>query len=207
MSGLSSVSVESSNEIEVNKLLADRENLDQLKLPVVELLEAGPSLQKKKRMNSSSAYDLTLKPHEKKRERIRRASDQPPSTQLIELDELLPNSIATLSKQPITQWGRLSTGNVHASLPSKQTSKTIVFVKERGGPPLGFSLSGGKDSKLGDKGIFIRSIQENGIAGKDGRLEVGDEITVINEESMEGFTHKMAAEKIKVPHHLYQCQV
>ncbi len=193
--GISSISVESTNEMEVNKLLVDRENLDQVSQPVFDFIEEIATIPKKKRMNSSSAYDLSLKPHEKKKQRSRRASDQPPTRQIIELHEL---SIATLSKQPITQWGRLSTGNIHSSSLSKEKPRTIVFVKEKGGPPLGFSLSGGQGSKLGDRGIFVRSIQENGIAAKDGRLKVGDEIIVINEESTEGLTHKMAAQKIKV---------
>ena len=185
----------------MNKLLEERQTLDHTLEDEIEQFIDGKDQSfsaKKSRVNSTSAYDLTLKPHQGKRERMRRASDQPvTSTQMIELDEFSsPKPLATIASQPITQWGRLSTNKLQQPS-TKQAVRTIVFVKAKG-KPLGFSLCGGRGSKIGDIGIYVTAIQLNGEAAQDGRLKVGDEIVSINEEQMENYTHKVAARKIKV---------
>ena len=106
--------------------------------------------------------------------------------------------LTTLSSQPIIQWGRLSTTHI-PSPPPEPSEKKIVFVKTDD-QPLGFSLCGGKGSKLGDIGIYVRNIKSNTLASDDGRLKVGDEIIEINGQSLEGYSHKKAAQMIKVCH-------
>ena len=108
-------------------------------------------------------------------------------------------SLARLGKKAIQQLGRLSatTARKHHQ-PPPQVETSIVLVKSTDGKPFGFSLCGGKGSKRGDVGLYIRSIQDGGLAAEDGRLQVGDEILEVNGQSLEGLTHKRAAGIIKV---------
>ena len=96
----------------------------------------------------------------------------------------------------VTQWGRLSSSNIRP-VPPEPKLKSIVYVKSEG-KSLGFTICGGKGSKCGDIGIYVRSIQPGGIAAKDGRLREGDELLEVNGKSLAGCTHKKAANIIKV---------
>ena len=96
----------------------------------------------------------------------------------------------------VTQWGRLSSSNIRPEPPEPKL-KSIVYVKSEG-KSLGFTICGGKGSKCGDIGIYVRCIQAEGIAAKDGRLKVGDELLEVNGKSLAGCTHKKAASIIKV---------
>lgn len=96
----------------------------------------------------------------------------------------------------VTQWGRLSSSNIHTPPPEPKL-KTIVYVKSEG-KSLGFTICGGKGSKRGDIGIYVRCIQPMGIAAEDGRLKEGDELLEVNGKSLAGCTHKKAASIIRV---------
>ena len=188
----------------MNKLLEERQTLDHTQEDEIDqFIDWKNQSFSTNKSRTTSAYDLTLKPHQGKRERMRRATDQPAtSTQMIELDEFSsPKPLATIASQPITQWGRLSTSKLQQPS-TEQAVRTIVFVKAKG-KPLGFSLCGGRGSKIGDIGIYVTTIQPNGEAAQDGRLKVGDEIVTINEEPMETYTHKVAGKKIKVSQLLF----
>ena len=145
-----------------------------------------------------------IEPHPlNKKQQFHKLSDQTiHRSEVIELKPLKgpddsPPRIATLSEQPITQWGRLSGNNIRYPPPPQPTKKTIVLLKSEN-QPLGFSLCGGKGSKRGDIGIFVRNITKEGIASKDGRLCIGDEILSVNGISFSDCTHKEAAHLIKV---------
>ena len=194
-SGQSSISLDSSAEPEVFKLLTARESLVQPPKDIEDIFDQQKE-QKMKRVTSSSAYELTSKPHLRKKERMRRISDQTPEA--IEMSNLLVPPVATLANQPITQWARLSTGSIQNPQGLSKPVETNIVLMKNEGRPLGFALCGGKGSKRGDIGIFVRSIQENGEAAKDGRLKVGDEIISINEKSVKDFTHRKAAFTIRV---------
>ena len=96
----------------------------------------------------------------------------------------------------VTQWGRLSSSNIHTPPPEPKL-KTIVYVKSEG-KSLGFTICGGKGSKRGDIGIYVRTLQPTGIAAQDGRLKEGDELLEVNGKPLAGCTHKKAASIIKV---------
>lgn len=131
--------------------------------------------------------------------------------EMIELKSLGPPSLAhptqtetsritVLADAPITQWGRL-TGKTKSSsvIQEREQGKkmSIVLIKS-GSQSLGFSLCGGKGSKRGDIGLYIRAIQEGGAAYKDGRMKPGDELVAVNGVSLKDYTHKGAAKHIKV---------
>ncbi|XP_076073752.1 tyrosine-protein phosphatase non-receptor type 13-like isoform X3 [Mytilus galloprovincialis] len=72
-------------------------------------------------------------------------------------------------------------------------SETGLLKIELEKPPtgeLGFGLvTAEKDQQTG---VFVRSITEDGVADRDGRLQVMDRIVQINGESLVGLTHKKA---------------
>lgn len=126
------------------------------------------------------------------------------SNELIELSTINNPSdsphLARIAQQPITQWGRLTTTNL--SRPSSQEIQpnkemTIALLKSDT-IPLGFSLCGGKGSKRGDIGLYVRNVSKGGQADKDGRLRPGDELLAINGTPLNGMAHKEAAQIIKV---------
>ncbi|XP_060546441.1 multiple PDZ domain protein isoform X2 [Pantherophis guttatus] len=80
------------------------------------------------------------------------------------------------------QYGNLS-GDLH------------VIELEKGKTGLGLSLAGNKDrSKMS---VFVVGIDPNGAAGRDGRLQIGDELLEINGQVLYGKTHQNASSIIK----------
>ena len=73
----------------------------------------------------------------------------------------------------------------------------IVNLHRSPGEPLGFSIAGGRGSKLGDAPICVASISPGGMAEKSRQLQKGDCILTINRQSVEGATHTTAAEMLK----------
>ncbi|XP_039211167.1 multiple PDZ domain protein isoform X3 [Crotalus tigris] len=80
------------------------------------------------------------------------------------------------------QYGNLS-GDLH------------MIELEKGKTGLGLSLAGNKDrSKMS---VFVVGIDPNGAAGKDGRLQIGDELLEINGQVLYGKAHQNASSIIK----------
>ena len=205
----SSILLESIEIPEAEKLVAFNGARQQKKPPkivipssiaAVALSEGSPTVRDQK-TTSYSGNDIELREislqADGARIRQRHASDQTgyTTTQLIEQTGSSSPAIAQLAEKPLTQWGRLSTSSIHTT-PPQPSEKTVVFVKEN--RPLGFTLCGGKGSKWGDIGIFIRRIQPGGLAHEDGRVREGDELLEVNEKPLTDCTHKMAANMIKV---------
>ncbi|XP_068522274.1 multiple PDZ domain protein isoform X9 [Anas acuta] len=66
---------------------------------------------------------------------------------------------------------------------------------EKGRTGLGLSLAGNKDRSR--MSVFIVGIDPNGAAGKDGRLQIADELLEINGQMLYGRTHQNASSIIK----------
>ncbi|XP_071434986.1 membrane-associated guanylate kinase, WW and PDZ domain-containing protein 3 isoform X2 [Pithys albifrons albifrons] len=75
-----------------------------------------------------------------------------------------------------------------------QSAGCFPVELERGPRGFGFSLRGGKEYNMG---LFILRLAEDGPAGKDGRVHVGDQIVEINGEPTQGITHTRAIELIQ----------
>ncbi|XP_062985334.1 multiple PDZ domain protein [Elgaria multicarinata webbii] len=85
-------------------------------------------------------------------------------------------------KKIIHRYGNLS-GDLH------------MIELEKGKAGLGLSLAGNKDrSKMS---VFVVGIDPNGAAGKDGRLQIADELLEINGQVLYGRTHQNASSIIK----------
>lgn len=72
-----------------------------------------------------------------------------------------------------------------------------IIHLHRGKEGLGFSIVGGKGSTHGDLPIFINQVFKDGAAGKDGRLQKGDEVLTVNGTSFDDVTHEFAADTLK----------
>lgn len=71
---------------------------------------------------------------------------------------------------------------------------TITIEKETAG--LGIGIVGGSDTYLG--GIVINVIEPGGAAAKDGRVAVGDQIIMVNGESLRHMSHKNAVSILRL---------
>ncbi|XP_009068867.1 PREDICTED: disks large homolog 2-like, partial [Acanthisitta chloris] len=64
---------------------------------------------------------------------------------------------------------------------------------------LGFSIAGGVGNQHipGDNSIYVTKIIDGGAAQKDGRLQVGDRLLMVNNYSLEEVTHEEAVAILK----------
>ncbi|NXD05133.1 MPDZ protein, partial [Certhia familiaris] len=70
-----------------------------------------------------------------------------------------------------------------------------MIALEKGKTGLGLSLAGNKDRSR--MSVFVVGIDPNGAAGKDGRLQIADELLEINGQILYGRTHQNASSIIK----------
>ena len=77
---------------------------------------------------------------------------------------------------------------------------TLQVDLERGGEGLGLAIIGlGAEVELGHEklGIFVRSVTPGGVAARDGRIMVGDQIIEVNGQSLVGVTQAHAASVLR----------
>ncbi|XP_062414221.1 disks large homolog 2 isoform X2 [Pungitius pungitius] len=78
--------------------------------------------------------------------------------------------------------------------------ETIIEIKLIKGPKgLGFSIAGGVGNQHipGDNSIYVTKIIDGGAAQKDGLLEVGDRLLIVNNYSLEELSHEEAVAILK----------
>ncbi|XP_037339232.2 PDZ domain-containing protein 2 isoform X1 [Pungitius pungitius] len=110
--------------------------------------------------------------------------------------------------------GRRLRGGCSGTLPARchsqlLESKMDSFSSEASGPPregsyiwkmhmvkgeegLGIQITGGRGSKRSPHGIIIARVEKAGAIYRDGRLQAGDELLMINGQSLVGLTHQEA---------------
>ncbi|XP_049895835.1 PDZ domain-containing protein 2-like, partial [Epinephelus moara] len=62
----------------------------------------------------------------------------------------------------------------------------------KGDEGLGIQITGGRGSKRSPHGIIIAHVEKAGAIHRDGRLHAGDELLMINGQSLVGLTHQEA---------------
>uniref|UniRef100_A0A8C2XJ68 Discs, large homolog 2 (Drosophila) n=1 Tax=Cyclopterus lumpus TaxID=8103 RepID=A0A8C2XJ68_CYCLU len=78
--------------------------------------------------------------------------------------------------------------------------ETVIEIKLIKGPKgLGFSIAGGVGNQHipGDNSIYVTKIIDGGAAEKDGRLQVGDRLLMVNNYSLEEVSHEEAVSILK----------
>ncbi|XP_028838649.1 disks large homolog 2 isoform X17 [Denticeps clupeoides] len=78
--------------------------------------------------------------------------------------------------------------------------ETVIEIKLIKGPKgLGFSIAGGVGNQHipGDNSIYVTKIIDGGAAQKDGRLQVGDRLLMVNNYTLEEVTHEEAVVILK----------
>uniref|UniRef100_A0A3Q1G406 PDZ domain-containing protein n=1 Tax=Acanthochromis polyacanthus TaxID=80966 RepID=A0A3Q1G406_9TELE len=78
--------------------------------------------------------------------------------------------------------------------------ETIIEIKLIKGPKgLGFSIAGGVGNQHipGDNSIYVTKIIDGGAAQKDGQLQVGDRLLMVNNYSLEEVSHEEAVAILK----------
>ncbi|XP_059400000.1 inaD-like protein isoform X5 [Carassius carassius] len=78
-----------------------------------------------------------------------------------------------------------------------ETPKPKTITLEKGSDGLGFSIVGGFGSPHGDLPIYVKTVFSKGAAAVDGRLKRGDQLLLVNGESLEGVTHDQAVAILK----------
>ncbi|XP_054880814.1 PDZ domain-containing protein 2 isoform X2 [Poeciliopsis prolifica] len=67
----------------------------------------------------------------------------------------------------------------------------------KGHEGLGIQITGGRGSKRSSHGIIITHIEKGGAIHRDGRLHVGDELLMVNGQSLVGLTHQEAVSVLR----------
>ncbi|XP_072260382.1 multiple PDZ domain protein isoform X2 [Pyxicephalus adspersus] len=107
----------------------------------------------------------------------------------------VPMGTSTFSKDPDKEdefgysWRKIS--QRYGNLPGE----LHMIELEKGKTGLGLSLAGNKDRSR--MSVFIVGIDPNGAAGKDGRLQIADELLEINGQILYGRSHQNASSIIK----------
>uniref|UniRef100_A0A8C5EPT7 PDZ domain-containing protein 2-like n=1 Tax=Gouania willdenowi TaxID=441366 RepID=A0A8C5EPT7_GOUWI len=79
-----------------------------------------------------------------------------------------------------------------AETDSREGSHIWKMHMVKGQDGLGIQITGGRGSKRSPHGIIIARIEEGGAIHRDGRLHAGDELLMINGQSLVGLTHQEA---------------
>ncbi|KAM5192172.1 LOW QUALITY PROTEIN: PDZ domain-containing protein 2 [Mantella aurantiaca] len=77
----------------------------------------------------------------------------------------------------------------------------------KGADGLGIQITGGRGSKRSPHGIVVAHVEEGGSADRDGRLKAGDELLMINGQSLVGLSHQEAVGILRAASGLVQLVV
>ncbi|XP_053304129.1 PDZ domain-containing protein 2 isoform X2 [Spea bombifrons] len=77
----------------------------------------------------------------------------------------------------------------------------------KGPKGLGIQITGGRGSKRSPHGIVVAHVEEGGSADRDGRLKAGDELLMINGQSLVGLSHQEAVAILRATAGLVQLVV
>ncbi|XP_048470841.1 PDZ domain-containing protein 2 [Rhincodon typus] len=110
-------------------------------------------------------------------------------------EEQISNGITALSTTH--QRTRLSeTGKTDSRQSEQSTQREGCQIWKmhmvKGSDGLGIQITGGRGSKRSPHGIIVTYVEEGGAAQRDGRLKSGDELLMINGQSLVGLSHQEA---------------
>ncbi|KAK2837074.1 hypothetical protein Q5P01_014286 [Channa striata] len=88
--------------------------------------------------------------------------------------------------------GKMDSFSSEASSQPREGSHIWKMHMVKGQEGLGIQITGGRGSRRSPHGIIIAHIEEAGAIHRDGRLRAGDELLMINGQSLVGLTHQEA---------------
>ncbi|XP_067377915.1 PDZ domain-containing protein 2 isoform X2 [Channa argus] len=88
--------------------------------------------------------------------------------------------------------GKMDSFSSEASSQPREGSHIWKMHMVKGQEGLGIQITGGRGSKRSPHGIIIAHIEEGGAIHRDSRLRAGDELLMINGQSLVGLTHQEA---------------
>ncbi|TSN86053.1 PDZ domain-containing protein 2 [Bagarius yarrelli] len=84
------------------------------------------------------------------------------------------------------------TGRTEPSSQPKEGSRIWKMHMVKGQDGLGVQITGGRGSKRSPHGIIVAHVEKGGAVERDGRLRAGDELLMINGQSLVGLSHQEA---------------
>ncbi|XP_007487566.1 PDZ domain-containing protein 2 isoform X1 [Monodelphis domestica] len=124
-------------------------------------------------------------------------------------EEQLPNSEAPLVTGHYRP--RLSEGKSDFKpsdhLAQREGCRIWKMHMVKGSDGLGIQITGGRGSKRSPHGIIVAHVEEGGAAHRDGRLTSGDELLMINGQSLVGLSHQEAVAILRAAAGLVQLVV
>ncbi|XP_017307583.1 PDZ domain-containing protein 2 isoform X4 [Ictalurus punctatus] len=104
-------------------------------------------------------------------------------------------SSATLpsrSNSRLSESFKSQTGRNEPSSQPKEGSRIWKMQMVKGQDGLGVQITGGRGSKRSPHGIIVAHVEKGGAVQRDGRLKAGDELLMINGQSLVGLSHQEA---------------
>ncbi|XP_060763259.1 PDZ domain-containing protein 2 isoform X2 [Neoarius graeffei] len=109
----------------------------------------------------------------------------------------ITNNISTAalpsrSNSRLSESFKSQTGRNEPSSQPKEGSRIWKMHMVKGQDGLGVQITGGRGSKRSPHGIIVAHVEKGGAIQRDGRLKAGDELLMINGQSLVGLSHQEA---------------
>ncbi|XP_071445203.1 patj homolog [Hetaerina americana] len=111
--------------------------------------------------------------------------DEGDDDDILEEDDGRGGSLASLPQPPITTTAYAMEFQKAIGAASQGRDVHTIKLFKPEGSSLGFSVVGLRSEEKGELGIFVQEIQPTGIAGRDGRLQEGDQILAIDGQPLD----------------------
>ncbi|KAJ8286953.1 hypothetical protein GJAV_G00045290 [Gymnothorax javanicus] len=92
---------------------------------------------------------------------------------------------------------KCETVNTELSCQPRDGSRIWKMHMVKGPDGLGIQITGGRGSKRSPHGIVVAHVEEGGATQRDGRLKAGDELLMINGQSLVGLSHHEAVNVLR----------
>ncbi|XP_041039012.1 PDZ domain-containing protein 2 isoform X2 [Carcharodon carcharias] len=144
-----------------------------------------------------NGYHVSMEAECSKTEAIDSHSDPKDSDATVDwnTEEQLANGTSTLStalhRTQLSETGKTDSKQSEHST-QREGCQIWKMHMVKGSDGLGIQITGGRGSKRSPHGIIVTYVEEGGAAQRDGRLKSGDELLMINGQSLVGLSHQEA---------------
>ncbi|KAJ8285165.1 hypothetical protein GJAV_G00023050 [Gymnothorax javanicus] len=122
------------------------------------------------------------------------AEEESPTSPARAVPPISTRHACTLPKRPPAHLSESSQSQSFSSELTNQSEGSRIWKMHmvKGQEGLGIQITGGRGSKRSPHGITVAHVEEGGAAQRDGRLKAGDELLMINGQSLVGLSHQEA---------------